>query len=112
MRNLTKLALVYKMAILIGVMFSFNALATAIVASFMNTDWNQLNATSKFLLVIVVLQNWTGTMLAYFNKTLSRVEQGKFPIDTGDTNPQAFVKTTTTTEVKNQNEKTNPSPAS
>lgn len=110
MKNIAKLAVAYKMAILIGALFSINALSTAIVASFMNTDWAQLNTTSKFLLVIVVLQNWTGTMLAFFNKTLSRVEQGKFPIDTGDTDPQAFVKTTTTTEVKNQNEKTNPSP--
>lgn len=83
------------MAIFIGILFSINALATAIVASFMNAEWSQMSPTSKFLLIIVVLQNWTGTMIAFFNKTLSRIEKGSFLIDTGDTNPQAFVKTTT-----------------
>lgn len=100
MKNLTKIAIVYKMAILMGVLFSINALSTAIVASFMNTEWSSLSPTGKFIIIWVVLQNWTGTLIAFFNKTLSRVEQGKFPIDTGDTNPTAFVKTTTETSVQ------------
>lgn len=100
MKNFAKAAGVYKMAILMGVLFSCNALFTAIVASFMNTDWSTLSPTSKFLLIVVVLQNWTGTLIAFFNKTIARIEQGKFPIDTGDTNPTAFVKTTTETSVK------------
>lgn len=102
------MALPYKMAILIGILFSINALATAIVLSFMNVSWSQLDPTSKFILIVGILQNWTGTMLAFFNKSLSRVEQGKFPIDTGDTNPTAFVKTTTETTVQQQ--KTNETP--
>lgn len=95
MKQFTQAVTVYKMAIFIGFLFTLNSLSTAIVASFMNADWANLDGTSRFLLVVVVLQNWTGTMIAFFNKTLSRIEQGKFPIDTGDTNSQAFVKSQT-----------------
>lgn len=81
------------MAILMIVLFSINSLTTAIVASFMNTDWSTLSPTSKWLLVTVVVQNWTGTLLAFFNKTLSRIESGKSPFESGDT--QTFTKTPT-----------------
>lgn len=106
MKNLTQQFIIYKVAILIGVLFSINSLSTALVASFANAEWATLSPTSKFLLIVVVLQNWTGTMLAFLNKTISRVEKGQFPLDTslgtstGDTNAQAFVKTTTETTVK------------
>ena len=93
-------AMLYKMVFLMLVLFSINALASAIMLSFLNVDWSQLSPTSKFLIWVAVLQNWTGTLLAFFNKSISRVEQGRFPIDTGDTNPQAFVRTTTETTVK------------
>lgn len=77
--------LTYRLAIVYGCLFSVNALATAIVASFMNTNWNDLNATSKFLLVVVVTQNWAGQMLAFLNKTMARIQNDQPPIQTGDT---------------------------
>ncbi len=82
----------YRLAIFIGFLFTVNSLASAIVASFLNTDWSSLSGTSKFLVIIVVFQGWTGTMLAYFNKTLTRLEAGKTPFETGDSEPRAFVK--------------------
>lgn len=75
----------YKLVIFYVCLFSFNSLSTAIVASFLNTEWSSLSSTSKFLLVVVVVQNWTGSMLAFFNKSLARVEQGKSFLETGDT---------------------------
>lgn len=103
MPNLVQKAALYKMVILMAILFSINALASAILASFLNVDWSALSTTSKWLILVVIVQNWTGTLMAFFNKTLSRVEQGKFPIDTGDSNPQAFVRTTTETTVKQPN---------
>ena len=100
---LLKKAMLYKMVILMALLFTINSLASAIILSFLNVDWSSLTATSKWLIVIAVVQNWTGTLMAFFNKTISRVEQGKFPIDTGDTNPQAFVKTVTETTVQQPN---------
>lgn len=66
----------YKLAIFIGALFSLNALASSIVASFLNVNWGPLSGTEKFLIVVLVIQNWSGTMIAYFNKTLSRIESG------------------------------------
>lgn len=101
MNNIVQKAVVYKMAIFIGVLFSINALADVTVASFLNINWSELSTTSKFLIIVVIIKSWSGTMMAFFNKTLSRIEVGKTPFDSGNSDPQAFVKTTTTTEVKN-----------
>lgn len=81
----------YKLVIFYILLFSMNSLASAVIASFMNTDWSALTTTAKFLLICVIFQNWTGVMLAFFNKSISRVEQGKELIDTGDT--QTFTQT-------------------
>ena len=70
----------YRLAIFYGVLFSFNALASAITASFLNVEWDSLSGTSKFLLIIVVAQNWTGTMLAFMSKTIARLDQGLDPV--------------------------------
>ena len=75
----------YRMVIFIGVLFTLNALASTIIAAFMNVEWEMLSKTSKFVLVWLIIQNWTGTMLAFMNKTLRRLESGKPPIDTGET---------------------------
>lgn len=75
----------YKLAILMGILFSVNSLASAIVASFLNTEWSSLGPTTRFILIVVIIQNWTGTLLAFFNKSVARMEQGKFPFETGDT---------------------------
>ena len=84
----------YWLAYCYGFLFSLNALVTAIIASFMNTEWGTLTPTKKFLLICVILANWTGTMIAFLNRTLSRLRDGLPPIQTGDTS--AFVKTETT----------------
>lgn len=84
-KSMVKNAIVYKMVILYVFLFSFNSLASAIIASFLNTDWQQLKPTAKFILVVVILQSWTGTMLAFFNKSIQRAEQGQPFIPTGQT---------------------------
>ncbi len=85
MAEILKNALAYKLAIIIAVFFMINALATTCAAAFIHTDWTALTHTEKFVIVCVILGNFSNTMLAFLNKSLSRAEQGKFPIDTGDT---------------------------
>lgn len=100
MNNIIQKAVVYKMAIFIGVLFSINALADVTVASFLNVEWSTISNTSKFLIIVVIIKSWSGTMMAFFNKTMARIETGKNPFSTGDSDPQAFVRTTTETTVK------------
>jgi hypothetical protein len=78
----------YKMAFFYGGLFSLNALTASIVASFLNVNWSQLSGTEQFLIVVLVIQNWTGTMLAFMNKTMSRVEQGLPPVEYARQEPQ------------------------
>lgn len=75
---------------------SANALATAIIASFMNTEWGSLTSTRKFLLVWVVLQNWTGVMVVFFRTAVVRLERGLPPVPKGDTEVIEKAKTTQT----------------
>ena len=72
-------ARVYQMAIFIGFLFIINAFASTIVSVFSNIEWNQLTGTKKFVIIFLVAQNCTGVMLAYFNKTLARMEKGLPP---------------------------------
>jgi hypothetical protein len=82
-------ALVYKMVILYVFLFSVNSLATATVASFLNIDWGSMTKTSKFLVVIVIIQNWTGVLLAFFNRSIQRAESGQAILQANDTPPNA-----------------------
>ena len=85
MPEIIQRALVYKMAVLIAVLFSINALASSFVGAFTGVDWHTLTPTQHFVIVWVILGNWTNTLLAFFNKTLQRAEQGKTLIETGAT---------------------------
>ncbi len=78
----------YKMAILIGVFFSLNALAISTVAALSGVDhWENLTYTQRICIGGAIASSWTNTMLAFFNKTLARLEAGKAPIDTGHSDP-------------------------
>lgn len=82
MGAISKQLSVYKLVIVYILLFSFNSLCTAVDAAMLNNNWADMTTTVKFLTIIVVLQNWTGVLLAFFNKSLSQAEAGQFPIDT------------------------------
>lgn len=75
----------YWLAYVYVFLFSLNSLSTAMIASLINTQWGSLNSTDKFLIVLAVVSNWTGTMLALVNKTLHRLQEGKSLIESGNT---------------------------
>ena len=85
MNKLFQRAISYKLTVAYFLLFSVNALSAAIIASFLNTDWSALSNTSKFILIVVVIQNWTGTMLAFLYTTKSRVDKGESIIPTDKT---------------------------
>jgi len=90
-----------KLAVVWGVMFSLQALCTCIIASLSNVKWNQLEAQSKFLIVLMIFGNWSTTMMAFLSKTVARLEAGKEPIPMNGTDvftkgPDGTVTTVTT----------------
>lgn len=74
-----RLALKYWLIAVYVFLFSINALCTAILASLQSVEWPNLDQTTKFCIVIAVLANWTGVLLAFFNKHWSQVSEGNPP---------------------------------
>ena len=69
------------MACIWFVLFSIGALCTAILASLVNSDWDNMNHQSKFLMVVAIVGSWTNTMLAFFSKAAKKVERQIMPDD-------------------------------
>ncbi len=86
MQKLIDKTLAYRLGLLIGLFFTINSLAITITAAFLHTDWSSLTNTEKFVLIWVIIGGFSNTMLAFLNKTLARIEQGEFPLETGETN--------------------------
>ena len=66
-------------------LLSANSLFTATLASLVGTKWDAITTQEKFLIVISILANWTGLVLAFVRSSIGRIVHGKPPIETGDT---------------------------
>ena len=75
--------------------FTLNSLGTAIIVALTAADWSSMIPQMKFLVVVGVFLNWSGTMLAFLNKSASNLSQGKLPTNGGgNSDPAAFTKPT------------------
>lgn len=85
----------YRVAIIWFCLFSINALCTAIVVALVGCTWIALDFQSKFIIIIAIVGNWTGTIMAFVSKSAKKIEETGNPLDitqiTGDT---TFVKKT------------------
>lgn len=77
MKDVINKAMQIRIAILYFLLFSLNSLMTSIIMSFLNTDWETLTSQKRFLLICVIMQSWTGTILAFMYKTATKVQEGK-----------------------------------
>lgn len=66
-------------------LFSFNALATSLMAGLVGVKWENLTHQDKFMIAVAVLANWTGLVLVFIQRSMARLASGKAPIETGDT---------------------------
>lgn len=66
-------------------LFSFNALATSTTAALIGTKWEALATQEKFMIFVAVAANWTGLILVYLQRGISRIQSGKLPVPNGDT---------------------------
>lgn len=71
--------------ILYFALFSFNAWATSTMAALVGVKWELLTTQEKFLIGVAILANWTGLVLVFVQKGMSRLVSGKPPVPTGDT---------------------------
>ena len=88
----------YKMAILMFVLFSVNSLCSCFVASMAGSVWATLDTQSKITVVVAMVGNWTGTVIAFVSKAATRIKQ------TGD------IFTATTTDMHQESVTSQPAP--
>lgn len=67
------------------VLFSVNALCSCIIAAFTNATWEDMLWPKRVLTAIAIVGNWTTVLLAFYSKTVARMEAGKSPIPTNGT---------------------------
>lgn len=68
-------AMEYKMAVFWFILFSVNSLCTSITASMAGSVWGNLDPQSKFTIIVAIVGNWTGTIMAYLSKQSQRTKQ-------------------------------------
>jgi hypothetical protein len=82
-QTVKKVAL-YRIAIGWAMLFSLNALGTAILGAIVNVDWAKLNTQAKSIIFITTFVNWSGTMMAFFSQAAKRLEEGQLPMNGGN----------------------------
>ena len=75
----------YKVQILFHALFSINALATICAAAFTGVNWETLTDTQLFVIICSIIGNWTGTILALWNKDGSKPISPQFSISANTT---------------------------
>lgn len=87
MSKLIESALVWKLALVYGCLFALNAVAMSTVSALSGVDhWDNLLITQKVVIFMSIGANVTTTIMAFLNKSISRIEQGQMPLGS-DTNP-------------------------
>ena len=74
----------WRFAIFVGILFSINCLSTSCVAAFAGKQWPALSGTDQFITIVAIVGNWAGHLMAFCNKTVSRMAAGQLPIIDGN----------------------------
>ncbi len=74
----------FRMAIMWFFLFSVNALCSCMIAALTGAKWDALDFQSKFLIVVAITGNWTGTIMAFVSKQAQRMKKDGTPFPTGD----------------------------
>ena len=62
-------------------LFTVNSLGTCIVAALYNMKWKSLDGQDRFIICTLIVVNWTGTIMAMVNKSVSKLREGRLPFE-------------------------------
>lgn len=79
-----------------GVLFTLAALATAALSSLIGADWATMDTQGHVEVGLAVFANWATMMMAFMNKSISRIQSGQIPISPDDQQIIAQARVTTT----------------
>ena len=86
--------LAWKLAITWGAMFVINSICMLLAGSLATVDWSTLNGQKKLVFCLALVENVTGTLMAFLSKAAKKADIS-LPFD--DT---TFVQKTTTLQQK------------
>lgn len=84
-RKLSASIVLYKLAIIRVLFYSFMTLGGAFEVSVQNVDFPTMTHWNQFVLILGVLVTWSATMLAFLDKTSARIASGQAAFETGQT---------------------------
>lgn len=73
-------ALEWKITVMWFILFTVNSLGTCILAASAGCVWDNLGWQEKLTVVLAVIVNWTGTMMAWLSKSAGKITSGQNPI--------------------------------
>lgn len=79
-KNASSVLAVHKLTILFFVLFSLQALGTSILGALSGAEWGALNGQARFLIVVAILTNWIGVLLAFFRSSITKLARGENPV--------------------------------
>lgn len=77
--------LLHKLALVRALLYSFLTLSSAFLASVQNVDFPAMSHWNQFCLILGVFGSWSTVMIAFLDKTTARIQSGKAPMETGQT---------------------------
>lgn len=80
----------WRVAIMYFILFSINSLSTVLLATLTGVNWTALPTQGKVMIVIAVIANWTGTIMAFVSQQAKRIKKTGDIFSSGDT--QVFTK--------------------
>lgn len=60
----------YRLAIIYGILFTFNSLASSVIVAFEHVSFKDLVKEDWIMIVSGIALSWTGTMLAFVSKAM------------------------------------------
>jgi hypothetical protein len=85
MSGLIKSLNIWKLVVFKLALLALVAGANTLQTSMAGVEWVQLTGTQKLLLFTGIFISLANTIIAFLDKSISRMGEGKFPIETGTT---------------------------
>lgn len=72
----TKEKLATNMTLVWFILFSVNTLCSSMMAGLAGKYWSQMNPEDRFIMVVAIVMNWTGSIQAFLYQAINRVQHG------------------------------------
>lgn len=71
--TLGKNAFAYRIAAAWFILFTISALCTAIIGALTGKNWAELTGQDKFIIVVCIIGNWTGVIMAFISNASKKL---------------------------------------